>query len=231
MDFDFEPYFAKYRAIAALADEAFKRIQKDYADCVTCRVGCADCCHALFDLTLVEALYLNQEFGALSDTAYRQELLDKANRVDRQIHKIKRSAQKAVKAGRSEEEVLISLGDERVRCPLLNSENQCDLYDHRPIICRVYGVPLNIAGSARICSLTNFENGVQYPTVHMDAIQSKLFNLSAELVRDLNSKYPGLVDMLVPVSMALLTDYNADYLGVSSPTDSEDGDTARDKGN
>ena len=166
----------------------------------------------------------------MTDDAYRQELMENANRADRQIHRIKRSAQKAVKEGRAEEEVLIALGDERVRCPLLNRENQCDLYNHRPIICRVYGVPLNIGGAARICSLTKFKNGVQYPTVHVEAIQKKLFNLSAELVRDLKSKYPGLVDMLVPVSMALLTDYNEDYLGVKSRADAASGGPAKDEG-
>ncbi|MGB5985730.1 MAG: YkgJ family cysteine cluster protein [Desulfobacterales bacterium] len=216
MTFDLEPYFEKYRSIVALADDAFERIRKDYSECVTCRLGCADCCHALFDLTLIEALYINRQLSGLSDQAYQRELLEKANRADRRIHKIKRSAQKAVKEGQGEEEVLIAMGEERVRCPLLNDKNQCKLYDHRPVVCRLYGVPLNIGGVARICSLTHFKSGVQYPTVHMEAIQRRLHALSAELVRDINSKYSGLADLLVPLSMALLTDYDDNYLGVES---------------
>ena len=220
-EFDFQPYFEKYRAIVALADEAFERIRRDYSECVTCRVGCADCCHALFDLTLIEALYLNRRLSGLSDKAYQRELLEKANRADRRIMKIKRSAQQAVKEGKSEEQVLIAMGEERVRCPLLNEKNQCDLYDHRPVICRLYGVPLNIGGVARICTITHFQKGEQYPTVHMEAIQRRLHDLSAELVRDLNSKYSGLADLLVPLSMALLTDYDEDYLGLKSASDNQ----------
>ena len=214
MDFDFKPYFQKYRQISKLADEAFARIQQDYTTCVKCRLACSDCCHALFDLSLIEALYINKKFKGLGDDQLRREIVDKANQADRRIIKIKRQAQNAVKAGENEEKVLIALGDERVRCPLLNDQNECDLYEHRPIICRLYGIPLNIGGKARTCGLSEFKEGTPYPSVHMDAIQSRLYNLSAELVRDLNSKYSGLIDMLVPVSMALLNEYDENYLGV-----------------
>ena len=223
MTFDFEPYFKRYRSLADLADQAYERIRKEYAECVTCRVGCADCCHALFDLTLIEALYLNRKFMELLDESHRQQLEEKANRADRQIHKIKRQAQKAIKKGKSEEQVLIELGDERVRCPLLNDDNQCDLYEHRPLICRLYGVPLNIGGSARICGLTKFEPGTQYPTVHIEAIQQKLFNLTADLIRYLQSRYSGLTDLLVPLSMALLTQYDEAYLGIGPEADDNAG--------
>jgi Fe-S-cluster containining protein len=234
MDFDFEPYFKRYQAIAALADEAFERVRKGYSECMTCRLGCSDCCHALFDLTFIEAIYLNRKFYEVISKQSRQDLFNKANRADRTIHKIKRQAQKSVKQGKSDEEVLLALGEERVRCPLLNHDNQCDLYEHRPIICRLYGIPLNIGGTARICSLTKFRDGVQYPTVNVEAIQQRLYNLSAELVRDLNSKFPGLVDLLVPVSMALLTDYDEEYLGldISQENQAENLSTGSvDKGN
>ena len=53
MEIDLSPYFKKYEALVATADEAFDRVKKSHADCVKCGEKCADCCFALFDLTLM----------------------------------------------------------------------------------------------------------------------------------------------------------------------------------
>ena len=41
------------------------------------------------------------------------------------------------------------LGKQRVKCPLLKDKKECILYDHRPIICRVYGVPFSLKGDKK----------------------------------------------------------------------------------
>jgi hypothetical protein len=51
--------------------------------------------------------------------------------------------------------------------------------------------------------------------VHLEKMQMKLYSLSAEVVTCIQSRFSKLGEMLVPVSMALLTDYNAEYLGLS----------------
>ncbi|MCK5418693.1 MAG: hypothetical protein KAI93_09310, partial [Desulfobacterales bacterium] len=53
-----------------------------------------------------------------------------------------------------------------------------------------------------------------YPTVNLDVVNSQLQQISMELIRDLKSRYVKLSDMLVPLSMALLTIYDDDYFGV-----------------
>ena len=40
----------------------FAKVKEQFPDAVKCREGCADCCHALFDITLIEALYVNTRF-------------------------------------------------------------------------------------------------------------------------------------------------------------------------
>ena len=50
--------------------------------------------------------------------------------------------------------------------------------------------------------------------MNLDAVYNQLQLVSAELIRDLKSRYLKLSDMLVPLSMALLTTYDDDYLGV-----------------
>ncbi|MCK5203538.1 MAG: YkgJ family cysteine cluster protein [Desulfobacterales bacterium] len=214
MNFDFAPYFKKYEELVAKSDEAFERVRTAYAECVKCEEACADCCHALFDLTLIEALYINYKFNEKIESSEKAELLEKANRADRRVHKLKQKAHRDLQAGKSEEEILAGLAQERVRCPLLNEAELCDLYDNRPLTCRFYGIPTAIAGAGHTCGKSAFEKGEQYPTVNLDVVNSQLQRISMELIRDLKSRYAKLSDLLVPLSMALLTIYDDAYLGV-----------------
>ena len=214
MDFDFTPYFKKYEQLVARSDEAFEKVRSAYAECVKCEEKCADCCYALFDLTLIEALYINTKFNEKKKGSAKAELLEKANQADRIVHKIKQSAHRDLQAGKTEEEILAGLAQKRVRCPLLSEAELCDLYDDRPLTCRFYGLPTAIAGVGHTCVKSAFEKGQQYPTVNLDVVNSQLQQISMELIRDLKSRYVKLSDMLVPLSMALLTIYDDDYLGV-----------------
>ena len=214
MDFDFTPYFKKYEALVEKSDDAFEKVRSAYAECVKCEEKCADCCYALFDLTLIEALYINHKFNEKKKGVEKTELLEKANKADRIVHKIKQRAHRDFQAGKSEDEILAGLAEQRVRCPLLNEAELCDLYDHRPLTCRFYGIPTAIAGQGHTCGKSAFEKGKPYPTVNLDGVNSQLQKISMELIRDLKSRYVKLSDMLVPLSMALITLYDDDYLGV-----------------
>ena len=214
MDFDFTPYFKKYEELVSKSDEAFERVRKAYAECVKCEEKCTDCCYALFDLTLVEALYINSKVNEKIKGPERTELLEKANRADRRVHKLKRKAYRDLQNGKSEDEILAGLARERIRCPLLNEAELCDLYDNRPLTCRFYGIPTAIGGAGHTCGKSGFEKGAQYPTVNLDAVNSQLQQISGELIRDLKSRYVKLADLLVPLSMALLTTFDETYLGV-----------------
>ncbi len=214
MEINLTPYFIKYEALVEKADLAFKRVREIYADCVKCKEKCADCCYALFDLTLIEALYLNHKLNKKVKGSEKVELLEKANRADRRIHKLKRQAFKDLQDGKSEAEILAKMAMERVRCPLLNEKQLCELYDYRPLTCRFYGIPTAIGGQGHTCGLSGFKKGERYPTVNLDAVHSQLQQISAELIRDIKSRNVRLADLLVPLSMALITDYDDVYLGI-----------------
>jgi len=221
MKIDFKPYFEKYEAVVAMADEVFERVQKEFPECVTCKIKCDDCCYALFDLTLIEAIYLNHQFNKIIKGKERERLIERSNRADRKIHKIKRKAYKEKAAGKNEADILTDLAGERARCPLLNDEAMCDLYEHRPITCRLYGIPTSIGGVGHTCGKSGFVEGKQYPTVNLDLIQQKLYDIAAEFVHQIKSRHVKMADMLVPVSMAILTDYGADHLGIAVKKDKE----------
>lgn len=215
MDLDLRPYFKKYETLVEKADDAFERVKEAYADCVKCKQKCADCCYALFDLTLIEALYINYKFKEKFKGTTKSKLLEKANRADRRIHKLKRKAYEDFQAGKSEAEILAEMAGQRARCPLLNEQELCDLYENRPLTCRFYGIPTAIGGQGHTCGFSGFKQGHKYPTANLDAVHSQLQQISAELLRDIKSRNIRLADMLVPLSMALVSDYDDVYLGIA----------------
>ena len=214
MEINFEPFFKKYEELVKAADDVFERVSKEHSECVKCKIECSDCCHAMFDLTLIEAMYINHKFKEKIKDNGREVIINKANDIDRQIHKIKRNAVKELEAGRGEDEILAMLAGERVRCPFLNSKDSCDLYEYRPITCRFYGIPTSIGGVGHTCGKSGFIKGEKYPTVNLDIVHGRLQQISADFVKEIRTEYIKLVDLLVPLSMALLTVYDEEYLGI-----------------
>ncbi len=218
---DFETYYEKYQSLVDQVEAVFNQVQTEYGECVTCKVGCSDCCHALFDLTLIEAMFIKNQFDKVIPKEERQKIIERANAADRKVYKLKREASKAHQEGKPENEILEDMAQQRIRCPLLDEEEKCEMYESRPITCRLYGIPTVIGGKAHTCGLSNFEEGKQYPTVKLDNIQRRLYEISFELAQEIKSHYPKLAEVLVPLSMALLTDYNEEYLGTKQDDQEE----------
>jgi Fe-S-cluster containining protein len=213
MGFDLTPFFERYEGLVDEVDMLFQRIATEYPECVKCGVGCSDCCHALFDLSLIEALYLNHKFVGL-DESERRPILEFADSADRESYRIKKELYKRQQQGEETNGLLLEAASRKVRCPLLIEDQTCLLYSCRPITCRVYGIPMNIGGKAHTCGFSGFEQGRRYPAVAMEKIQGRLLALSHELVISIHSKHVGMESIFVPVSMALLTTYDDAYLGI-----------------
>lgn len=212
---DFKPYFDQYEALVKMSDAAFQKVKDGYRAEVMCDTGCSDCCHALFDLTFIEAAYVSHHFHQAYQGGARDALIEKANRADRKIYKLKRDAHKALQGGGSEIDILGQMSLERVRCPLLNTDNRCDLYAYRPITCRVYGVPTVSNGISHTCGKSDFVQGVEYPTVKLEQIHARLYEISAAFVKSIKTRYNQMADMLVPLSMAVRNEYDEDFLGMT----------------
>ena len=221
MEIDFQPYFREYEALRATADAVFDNVCRSYPKEVRCKPGCDDCCYAVFDLTFIEAFYINHQFNHLLRADQRKSIIEKANQTDRQLYKIKRDAAKEVAQGHDEEEIIGRMGRIRSRCPFLNKNNQCDLYDFRPITCRLYGIPLAIGGKGHTCGISGFTPGTAYPTVSMDKLTHSLYGISSRFVRDIQSRHHKMAEILVPLSMAILTDYDDAYLGIGQEPEPE----------
>lgn len=219
---ELSPVFTRYLALRAEADAVFKRMSLDYPENIKCRRGCSDCCHALFDLSLVEAMYINDAFEkAFAHGPQRSAILERASDIDRDLTRLKREMFRAEKGGEDAREIMAKVANVKIPCPLLGEDDACLLYESRPIICRLYGIPLDIGGSAHVCGLTGFVRGKNYPAVRLAKIQASLENLSHEIAEIVGSRFE-LESVYVPVSMALLTRYDDKYLGIGEQKEEDD---------
>ena len=109
----------------------------------------------------------------------------------------------------------------RMRCPLLGDDGLCELYDARPITCRLYGIPTVIGNQGHVCGFSGFKEGMKYPTVKLDKIQKALQDMSLAIERGVQSRFDKLHEVYMPLSMALLTNFDESFLGIG-PAKPED---------
>ncbi len=152
--------------IFAAVDQAFARVREAHPGEVRCGRGCEDCCHAVFDLSLVEAVNLEAALAGLPP-AVREEIRLAAAGAWRQWRQLVEEGQDPATA--------------RIRCPLLGADGLCLCYAARPVNCRTYGIPTVIEGKGHVCGLSGFSPGQAYPTVNLAAVQQRLFALAVEL--------------------------------------------------
>jgi len=193
--------FDKYKQLVAKGDAAFETMEQEYGSCIKCKMGCSDCCHAIFGLFLVEAAYIQEHFNQL-DRKVRREALKRAETYEKDLQRI----EEKLKAHDDDPHVKsYALSKERVRCPLLNEDEACIIYPHRPMTCRVYGIPTAIQGKARVCGKAAFKRGESYPTFDLDGCYKELFRLSKELLVTLGQNNMEQASLLISVAKVLKT--------------------------
>ncbi len=193
--------FKRYESLVIGADRAFQRMAKDYAQEIKCKRGCSDCCHAVFGLFFVEAFSLKVSFDAL-DRKERRKVFARCDKADRDLQRMQEIHKSSRYEGDNASDVL---GKERLRCPLLSDQEECLLYSHRPITCRVYGIPTAIRGKARVCQKAGFKGGRSYPAFDLDQVQKELYLLSREVLIRHGTTDPDRAALLISVSKALRT--------------------------
>ena len=183
------------------ADMAFNRMKTDFPACVRCEPHCSDCCHAVFGLFLVEAAFLKHDFDQLDDSE-KEAALRRSLEADREASALERTLQEF---GDDPEMRSYTMARARIRCPLLNDQDECIVYAYRPVTCRVYGIPTMVQGTPRVCGKSGFKNGVEYPIFNLDGVQRELYRLSSELVRRSGSEDSDKASLLFSVSKVIRT--------------------------
>lgn len=199
-----EELFPQYEVLAGKADILFKTVYEKYPDSVRCRIRCCDCCNAIFGLFPIEAAYINYHFFRL-DRKVRRDALRRAEKAEGEILKAKDS----LKVFDEDPKMKVyGIGKQRVRCPLLSDKEECVLYEYRPVICRIYGVPYSLHKGkkelAYVCGMSGFEAEASYPTVKLDNLYQKLVTLSVEMLEEAGFLNPAAkATLMLPLSRIL----------------------------
>lgn len=193
--------FKTYELLLDKADAAFQKIEKEHGSCINCERHCSDCCHAVFGLFLIEATYLKHKFDQLDPEEIKGALL-RCHKADKDLKRLERRLEDHANDPNMQ---AYTLARERIRCPLLDDNEECALYPYRPITCRVYGIPTKIQGKAHVCGKAGFESGEYYSTFDLDGVYGDLFSLSKELLKSAGIKHPEKASLLISVSKAIKT--------------------------
>jgi Fe-S-cluster containining protein len=177
---DFSYLFEPYDRQVSLADKSFERISGEYPDCMACKPGCADCCHAVFGLFLVEAVFLKNDFDQLGEKE-KADALKRGLAAEKDLKTLERTLEEFKDDPRMS---AYAMAKTRIRCPLLDDDNACILYPYRPITCRVYGIPTMVQGIPRICGTSGFQKDEAYPFFNVNGVQKELLQLSKDLLEN-----------------------------------------------
>jgi Fe-S-cluster containining protein len=191
----------RYDLMVAQADEHFQEMATAYPECMACELHCADCCHAVFGLFLVEGVRIREKFDQL-DGQVRTDCLMRAHGADEGLRRLE--GELRARENDANGSALV-LAKSRIRCPLLDDNQECVLYAHRPITCRVYGIPTRIHGKARTCGKARFKQGETYPTFDLDGVYRKLFGLSKTILMTGGGHEGEKASLLLSVSKVIGT--------------------------
>ena len=128
--------------LARKTDDWFRRANAALLSQLPCRVGCAQCCVGAFPITRLDVRLLQQGLARLP----ANERARIETRAFQQIAAVE-SAYPALKSspsldGWSDADIdRVGTAFHDARCPALSDNEQCSLYDYRPLACRSMGIP------------------------------------------------------------------------------------------
>ncbi len=159
-------------------DDWFSGVRQKHSGQMQCGRGCALCCYGLFDVTFPDALVVAEGLDSLSEDV-RTGVKARAAVVQQLIMREAPGLTHPYLLRHANEARIDSIADSAKgsRCPFLGERSECLIYKHRPMACRLEGVPMLDAQDGLFgdwCEL-NFIGGV-----------------SAEATRDLQLDYYGI---------------------------------------
>jgi Fe-S-cluster containining protein len=201
----------RYGELLHEVDTWFQECSRHYPSKIACHSGCSSCCRGLFDITLLDALYLKQGMDTLA-RPLRKRISRKA---DKRLEHISLQYSIFVEPWilntipEAEWDPLMPEEDE-TPCLLLDSAGRCLVYDHRPMTCRLNGIPLiDVSGEQLFdewCSL-NFTTGNPLLLDKLRYRFSELFAQELLLFQELTNRLVGTtlneIDLFIPAAIVL----------------------------
>ncbi|MEP7146447.1 MAG: YkgJ family cysteine cluster protein [bacterium] len=123
-----DSFYKKYIDITGLIRTEFNRNVDLYDGKILCKKGCSQCCHQIFNITMVDANIIKSHMNSLTEEKVNL-LKGKAKNYLENFYSNKKP-----------EEEYFSIPNQP--CPALTENGECEIYEARPIICQRFGVPV-----------------------------------------------------------------------------------------
>jgi Fe-S-cluster containining protein len=124
-----------YRRILLDADEFFRRVIEEQPAQLSCGKGCSLCCHGLFEIGTGDVPIIAEGL-ALMHPMRRRKIIRRAMEI------LSRYEQPDLRECSIEEKEAFFERTQSVACPNLDDSGACLMYEHRPLVCRTFGLPL-----------------------------------------------------------------------------------------
>jgi Fe-S-cluster containining protein len=200
-----------YGALLREVDVWFQRCFDQHSDLIACRKGCSECCRGLFDITLLDALYLKRGFDALPEpqqsgiaqsALLRLEQLSLLNPVFVEPWLLNAIPEDDWDALMPEEDAN--------PCLLLSEAGGCLVDQYRPMTCRLNGIPLiDVSGEEMFddwCTM-NFikEDPRRFADLRFEFTElfSRELLLFQKLIHHLTGTIRSEVDLFIPAAVVL----------------------------
>lgn len=131
----------EYLQLLRRVDAWYRGVREKHPDKVTCARGCRDCCLGLFDISLADADLLREGMAAL-DPVTRADIEKRAEAIVSRLRETHPDLGETLDGWSPEDvdDLCDAIGP--TECPVLGREGECRLYEHRPLTCRLSGVPV-----------------------------------------------------------------------------------------
>jgi Fe-S-cluster containining protein len=165
---------AVYRRLLEQLDRWMAEARRGHPGIIPCRAGCAACCHGPFDVTAADVELMREAVDRLAE-AERAEIGARARalltRMCAEAPDWNPPFDVAQIGDDRFDAVAESLGTEP--CPLLGSDGRCRIYEDRPMVCRLIGLPMRSPAGRVIENACPIQ--AHYP--RYAALEPRLFDL------------------------------------------------------
>ena len=124
-----------YKHILKQADAFFRDVLHDQPQNLQCGRGCSLCCYGLFEIGSADVPVIAQGLAKMHP-ARRKMVIARA----REIYET--SEHPALRECSPLEKEKFFDRTASTPCPNLNESGECLMYEHRPLVCRTFGLPL-----------------------------------------------------------------------------------------
>ena len=201
----------RYGALLGEVDSWFRRCLEKHPNLISCRSGCSECCRGLFDITLLDAFYLKRGFDKLPESIKVKNLKVASQRLEQLSLLNPDFVEPWFLNGIPEDDWDILMPEEdETPCLLLSEDGGCLVYEHRPMTCRLNGIPLiDISGEELFdewCTLNFTEEDPRRLTelrFGFTDLFSRELLMFQKLVHHLTGSVRNEVDLFIPAALAM----------------------------